>query len=40
MDTSFFELNNRQRACLGLDPVESHWTRILLTPGPYDLKKK
>ena len=36
MATPLFELTNHQRACLGLEPVESHWTRIQLTPGPYD----
>ena len=36
MDKPLFELNNQQRACLGLAPVESHWELIQLTPSPYD----
>lgn len=31
-----FELNNAQRACFGLRPVEDGWTRITLKPSPYD----
>ncbi len=36
MDKPLFELNNSQRACLGLAPVEAHWELMQLTPGPYD----
>ena len=36
METPLFELNNHQRACLGLEPVGPHWTRIQLPPSPYD----
>ena len=31
-----FELTNEQRKCFGLLPVESHWTRIVPKPTPYD----
>ncbi len=36
MDKPMFELNNHQRACLGLAPVEPHWELIQLIPSPYD----
>lgn len=36
MDGPIFELKNRQRACLGLPPVETHWTLVRLMPSPYD----
>ncbi len=36
MDRPLFELNNHQRACLGLALVEPHWVRIRLTPSPSD----
>lgn len=36
MDKPLFELNNHQRACLGLAPVEAHWELIQLNPSPYD----
>ncbi len=36
MDKPLFELNNHQRACLGLAPVETHWELIQLIPSPYD----
>lgn len=31
-----FELTNAQRACFGLLPVDSGWTRMELKPSPYD----
>ncbi len=31
-----FELTNDQRKCFGLLPVEDHWVRTELAPGPYD----
>ena len=37
MDKPLFELNNHQRACLGLTPVEPHWELIQLIPSPYDM---
>lgn len=37
MDKPLFELNNHQRACLGLTPVEAHWKLIQLIPSPYDM---
>ena len=33
MDALLFELNNHQRACLGLVPVEDSWVRIKLKPS-------
>ncbi len=36
MDKPMFELNNHQRACLGLAPVEAHWELIQLIPSPHD----
>ena len=36
MDKPLFELNNHQRACLGLTPVEAHWDMIQLIPSPHD----
>ncbi|MBQ9780976.1 MAG: hypothetical protein IJW00_08535 [Clostridia bacterium] len=37
MEKPLFELNNHQRACLGLTPVEAHWEMIQLIPSPYDM---
>ena len=31
-----FELNNEQRKCFGLRPVEQSWVRIEPKPSPYD----
>ena len=39
MDKPLFELNNHQRACLGLAPVKAHWKLIQLTPSPHDTNK-
>lgn len=36
MDRPLFELNNHQRACLGLSPVKPHWVLLRLAPSPYD----
>ncbi len=33
MEKPLFELNNHQRACLGLSPVEVHWKLIQLIPS-------
>ena len=30
------ELNNDQRRCLGLTPVETYWRRIPVKASPYD----
>ncbi len=31
-----YELTNEQRKCFGLAPVQEHWRKIMVKPGPYD----